>query len=68
MENEITQEQIAKSVSTAFDSVDLINRNEDDASAIERNVKHLRVMMCKEWFISALTAEQTEQINVIING
>ena len=68
MENEITQEQIAKSVSTAFDSVDLINRNENDASAIERNVEHLRVMMCKEWFISALTAEQTEQINVIING
>ena len=67
MENEMTQEQIAQSVSAAFDSVDLINRNEDDAATIERNVEHLRIMMGYEWFASALTAEQTEQINTIIN-
>lgn len=68
METEMTQEQIAQSVSAAFDSVDLINRNEDDAATIERNVEHLRIMMGYEWFASALTAEQTEQINAIING
>lgn len=68
MENEMTQEQIAQSVSAAFDSVDLINRNEDDAATIERNVEHLRIMMAKEWFATALTADQTEQINAIING
>lgn len=67
MENEMTQEQIAQSVSAAFDSVDLINRNEDDAATIERNVEHLRIMMGHEWFVSALTAEQAEQINAIIN-
>lgn len=66
MEN-LTQEQIAQSVSAAFDSVDLINRNEDDAETIERNVEHLRIMMAYEWFASALTAEQAEQINAIIN-
>ena len=66
MENQ-TSEQIAQSVSAAFDSVDLINRNEDDAATIERNVEHLRIMMGYEWFASALTAEQTEQINTIIN-
>lgn len=64
----MTQEQIAQSVSAAFDSVDLINRNEDDAETIERNIEHLRIMMGYEWFASALTAEQTEQINTIING
>jgi hypothetical protein len=67
METKMTQEQIAQSVSAAFDSVDLINRNEDDAETIERNVEHLRIMMAYEWFASALTAEQTEQINTIIN-
>lgn len=67
MENEITQEQIAQSVSAAFDSVDLINRNEDDSETIERNVEHLRIMMSYEWFVSALTIEQMKQINSIIN-
>ena len=67
MEN-LTQEQIARSISAAFDSVELINRNEDDAETIERNVEHLRIMMSYEWFVSALTTEQSEQINTIING
>jgi hypothetical protein len=66
MEN-LTSEQIAQSVNAAFDSVELINRNENDAETIERNVEHLRVMMGYEWFASALTTEQTEQINTIIN-
>ncbi len=64
----MTTEQIAQSVSAAFDSVDLINRNEDDSETIERNVEHLRIMMSYEWFVSALTIEQMEQINTIING
>ena len=67
MEKEMTQEQIAQSVSAAFDSVDLINRNEDDAATIERNVEHLRIMMGYEWFVNALTAEQAAEINAIIN-
>ena len=74
MEHEMTQEQIAQSVSAAFDSVNLINEinaqeeiTQDDLDTIERNVEHLRIMMGYEWFASALTAEQTEQINAIIN-
>jgi hypothetical protein len=67
MEN-LTQEQIAQIVNAAFDSVELINRNEDDAETIERNVEHLRIMMSYEWFVNALTTEQAEQINTIING
>lgn len=66
MEN-LTQEQIAQSVNAAFDSVELINRNENDAETIERNVEHLRIMMSHEWFVNALTTEQAEQINTIIN-
>jgi hypothetical protein len=66
MEN-LTPEQIAQSVNAAFDSVDLINRNEDDADTIQRNIQHLHIMMEKEWFASALTTEQLEQINNILN-
>jgi NAD kinase len=62
MENEMTQEQIAQSVSAAFDSVDLINRNEDDATTIERNVEHLRIMMAKEWFYNSLNEENKQLI------
>ena len=73
MELEMTPEQIAQSVSAAFDSVNLINRNKEDdeekidEERIERNVEHLRIMMKFEWFASALTEEQSEQINTIIN-
>lgn len=75
MELEMTPEQIAQSVSAAFDSVNLINRNKEeeddekkiDEERIERNVEHLRIMMNFEWFASALTEEQSVQINTIIN-
>jgi hypothetical protein len=75
MELEMTPEQIAQSVSAAFDSVNLINRNKEeeddekkiDEEIIERNVEHLRIMMNFEWFASALTEEQSVQINTIIN-
>jgi len=70
MENEILQ-----SVNAAFDSVNLIDelnaktdKTQDDLDTISRNVEHLIVMMSKEWFVNALTAEQTTAINAIING
>jgi hypothetical protein len=63
---EMTQEQIEKSITAAFDSVDLINRNEDDVDTIERNIEHLRIMMGKDWFTISLTTEQTNQINSVI--
>jgi hypothetical protein len=70
MENEILQ-----SVNAAFDSVNLINelnaktdKTQDDLDTISRNVEHLIIMMSKEWFVNALTTEQTSAINAIING
>lgn len=67
MENTITPEQITAHVAAAFDSVTLVTLNQENAETIERNVSHLRIMMEKEWFAQALTAEQREQINNIIN-
>jgi hypothetical protein len=67
MEIEMTQEQIAQSISAAFDSVALINLNEADAETIERNVEHLRIMMAKSWFLDALTKTQKTSINNAIN-
>lgn len=70
-----TQKQIEKHVKSAFDSVDLINAlltksnlDEQDNDDMDRNVKHLKIMMAYEWFASALTSEQELQINAIING
>lgn len=68
-----TQEQISIHINSAFDSVDLINeivvkdiQSEEDAEIMDRNVEHLKIMMAYEWFASALTEEQANQINAII--
>jgi hypothetical protein len=63
---EYTQEEIQKHISAAFDSVRLINRNEDDVDTINRNVEHLKIMMEKEWFSSSLTPQQKSEINNLI--
>jgi stress-induced morphogen len=73
MEN-LTQEQIEKSVNAAFDSVNLIeslsssNNNEEKAEIIKRNIDHLKIMMSKDWFKNALTQSQLSKINSLING
>ena len=70
---ELTEEQIAKSVSAAYDSVNLINElntkaelTEDENATLNRNVDHLRIMLAKEWFASALTVEQKTELNSLI--
>ncbi|NQW26162.1 MAG: hypothetical protein HQ473_07370 [Cryomorphaceae bacterium] len=70
---ELTQEEIAQSISAAFDSVNLIAElkakesvTEDEQATIDRNVEHLSIMLGKEWFLEALTAEQAAQINAVI--
>ena len=70
---EQTQEQIAQSISAAFDSVNLVAElkakasvTEDEQGIIDRNVEHLNIMLGKEWFAEALTTEQTEQINDVL--
>jgi hypothetical protein len=70
---EITPEQIEKSVKAAFDSVNLINKlnlleelTQDQIDTKARNIEHLKIMLAKEWFVEALTEEQTTTINQII--
>lgn len=70
---ELTQQQIEKQVSAAFDSVNLITNlkakevvTDEDNSTISRNVEHLKIMMGKDWFVKALTTAQKTKINSIV--
>jgi len=71
---DLTQEQVEKSIAAAFDSVALIDtlqakveKTDEDNSSIERNTEHLRIMMSKDWFVTALSETQKTQINNLIN-
>ena len=61
-----------KSISAAFDSVALINKlvteTADDKKKlnVERNVKHLELMLRKEFFTEALTVQQKTDIDACI--
>jgi len=64
MEN-FTQEQIEKSISAAYDSVELINAlssesnlDEEQLATLSRNKEHLTIMLGKGWFSDALSAAQ----------
>ena len=64
-----------KAVNASFDSVNLINKliteTKDDKkkSSVERNVKHLELMLTKEFFTNALTNTQKTDIEAcIISG
>ena len=67
---EQTPEQVQRSISAAFDSVNLINQlkaqpslTEEEQDRLNRNVEHLRIMLAKEWFSEGLTEQQTIDIN-----
>jgi hypothetical protein len=61
-----------KAISAAFDSVNLINRliletaDDNKKSNVERNVKHLELMLTKEFFTEALTEFQRTEIDACI--
>jgi hypothetical protein len=67
--SEPTPKEIEESVDAAFDSVNLINQESVSAktdvtiSTVKRNYEHLEIMMSKTWFSSALTPQQTIDIN-----
>jgi hypothetical protein len=67
MENQTPNPE--KSISAAFDSVNLINKlitetvDDKKKANVERNIKHLELMLTKEFFTEALTTPQSEQIN-----
>lgn len=65
-----TPEEVAQSISAAYDSVDLIKKLElleeptqSEVDCILRNRQHITIMLGKEWFVSALTPEQLEELS-----
>lgn len=69
---ELTQEQIEKSILAAYDSVNLINelnskesKTEEDLESIVRNKEHIKIMLGKDWFVEALTADQKAELETI---
>jgi hypothetical protein len=67
---EITAEEIARHYSAAMDSVNLINAgqpedmtDEDWADTVSRNVKHLQIMLAKDFW----TTEDLTPIQALVN-
>ena len=70
---EQTPEQVQRSISAAFDSVNLINElksnpslTEEEQDRVNRNVEHLRIMLEKEWFSEGLTEQQRIDIDACL--
>jgi hypothetical protein len=79
IEDTKSPEEIAQSISAAFDSVGLIDRiiqgqdmtqasDEERKSTVERNMGHLKIMMEKDWFVSGSTSTQRSKINKSITS
>lgn len=71
---EITEEQTQRSISAAFDSVNLINElktkpslTEEEQSRLDRNKEHLIIMLGKDWFEAGLTEQQKNDINACLS-
>lgn len=70
----MTQVEVQKHITNAFDSVNLIVQlnalaqplSVDNADSKVRNVGHLKVMMAKEWFFNGLTFGQKSTIESLI--
>lgn len=72
MNPEFTREEIAWAISAAYNSVAIINevkskedKTDEDEDALDRNERHIRIMMEKEWFVNALTDEQLLELKAI---
>ena len=69
---ELTQEQIERNISAAYDSVSLINElnskevlTEEEADSKDRNIEHIKIMLSKEWFANALTKDQKTELDLM---
>ena len=69
---ELTQDQIEKSISATYDSVSLINElnskevlTEKEADSKDRNIEHIKIMLSKEWFANALTKDQKTELDLM---
>jgi hypothetical protein len=72
MELEHTPEEVAKSVSAAYDSVALIaelksktDLTQEETDILTRNEEHIRIMMGKVWFVAGLTDQQVTELQAI---
>ena len=71
---ELTLEEIQGSIRASFDSVNLINekilleKTEDLSDSVDRNYRHLEIMISKEWFADALTESERESIDSAIQS
>jgi hypothetical protein len=71
---ELTLEEIQGSIRAAFDSVNLINekilleKTEDLSDSVDRNYRHLEIMISKEWFADALTESERLAIDSAIES
>ena len=70
---EITEDQTQRSISAAFDSVNLVNElkakpslTEEEQSRLDRNKEHLTIMLGKDWFEAGLTEQQKIDINACL--
>jgi len=70
---ELTEDQVQRSISAAFDSVNLINElktksslSEEEQSRLDRNKEHLVIMLGKDWFEAGLTEQQKTDINTCL--
>ena len=73
-EIETTEEQTQRSISAAFDSVNLINElklktslTEEEQDRLDRNKEHLTIMLGKDWFEAGLTEQQKNDINTCLS-
>ena len=71
--NPSTEEQLQRSISAAFDSVNLINElktklslTEEEQDRLDRNKEHLTIMLGKDWFSNGLTEQQKNDINTCL--
>jgi hypothetical protein len=69
---EITQEEVQRSVMACYDSVNLINtlvvkesKTKEDEDCISRNKEHIGIMLGKDWFVAGLTAEQKAELELL---
>jgi hypothetical protein len=69
---EKTPEQVQKSISAAFDSVNLIGATvtkpatDKTKELIDRNVKHCELMLTKDWFVAGLAGTQKADLESAI--
>jgi hypothetical protein len=71
---ELTLEEIQGSIRSAFDSVNLVNeqvlldRTDELVDSVDRNYRHLEIMLSKEWFADALTESERNSIDSAIQS